>query len=208
MKKRSRHLSGLTLFALTASMLLSCGEDTVEPTSPTLASVVVAPSADTLISIGDTLQLSAVARDGSGAVMSGKTFTWSSSDETVATVSASGLVTAVANGMAQIAAIADGVGGTSDVTVAQEAASVAISPIGASISGVGETQQFGLEAWDAGGRLIPDPSATWRSLNTNVARIDANGIATAVGSGQVTMHAELNGLEAHVVMTVSVPGVA
>ena len=82
--------------------LLACGKETPtgqqQPPAPTVASVVVTPSTTTLVSLGETVQLNASAQDASGNSISGKTFTWSSSDESVATVNASGLVTAIANG--------------------------------------------------------------------------------------------------------------
>ena len=65
------------------------------------------------------MQLTATAQDASGSTLSGKTFTWSSSDQSVATVNSSGLVTAVANGSATIMATTDGVNGTGSVDVDQ-----------------------------------------------------------------------------------------
>lgn len=58
------------------------------------ASVVVSPSSQTLTP-GDTVRLSAAVKDFYGNVLGGDTVVWSSSDTTKATVSNSGLVTAV-----------------------------------------------------------------------------------------------------------------
>jgi hypothetical protein len=63
-----------------------------------------------------TQQFTAVAKDASGAVMS-RTFTWTSSATSVATVSTTGLVTAVANGAATVTAAVDGKQGVAAVTV-------------------------------------------------------------------------------------------
>ncbi|MFQ6047702.1 MAG: PQQ-binding-like beta-propeller repeat protein, partial [Gemmatimonadales bacterium] len=60
--------------------------------------------------------LTHIGREG-GSAISGKTFTWASSDESVATVSSSGLVTAVASGMATITATTDAVSGEATITV-------------------------------------------------------------------------------------------
>ncbi len=99
--------------------LIACGGETTEPPPPTpsVASVQVTPASGTLVSLGETLQLSATARDASGNAITGKTFTWSSSDANVATVNPSGLVTAVANGSVTITASTDGVNGTAAVDV-------------------------------------------------------------------------------------------
>ena len=84
-----------------------------------VSTVEVAPGSATLVSFGETVQLSAIARDVDSNVISGRIFSWSSSSEGVATVSASGLVTAVANGLATITATTDGVSGTASITVSQ-----------------------------------------------------------------------------------------
>ncbi len=91
----------------------------------------------------------------------------------------------------------------------QKTVTVAVNPAGASISGVGTTRQFTVEARDAGGSLIPGPwvNATWTSLNPNVATIDPlTGVATAVGNGQVTIRIEVDGVVAYGVLTVTTAG--
>src|SRR5207245_1533488 len=63
------------------------------PTVP-VGSVTVSPSAPT-VTVGQTLQLSATTKDASGNTLTGRSVTWVTSNGAVATVSASGLVTAV-----------------------------------------------------------------------------------------------------------------
>ncbi|MCH7474514.1 MAG: Ig-like domain-containing protein [Gemmatimonadetes bacterium] len=62
--------------------------------------VVISVSEVTLTSLGDTVTLTAQASDASGNTVSGKPFTWTSSNAQVATVRNTGLVTAVASGPA------------------------------------------------------------------------------------------------------------
>jgi len=69
------------------------------------------------IDVGHTAQLSAVAFDQTGAQLVGVTFQWSSSDQMIATVSNTGVVTGVAVGSARISALAGAVSGFADVTV-------------------------------------------------------------------------------------------
>ena len=69
------------------------------------------------IDVGHTAQLSAVAFDQTGAQLVGVTFQWSSSDQTIATVSNTGVVTGVAVGSARMTALAGTVSGFADVTV-------------------------------------------------------------------------------------------
>jgi hypothetical protein len=92
-----------------------------DPTPPAIAAIAVSPAARTL-DIGNTLQLSAQATDGSGTVLTGRTFTWSSSNSGVASVTSSGLITARAAGSATITATSGGVRGTATITVNAAAA--------------------------------------------------------------------------------------
>lgn len=67
--------------------------------------------------VGQATQLSATLRDATGASVTGRTITWVSSASGVATVSAQGLVTAVAAGSAVVSANAEGVIGSATITV-------------------------------------------------------------------------------------------
>jgi hypothetical protein len=85
--------------------------------SQLVASVTVSPASLNL-SVGSKQQLTATARNASGTAISGKTFSWSSGNTTVATVSNSGLVTARAKGTVQITASVDGRSSKATITVA------------------------------------------------------------------------------------------
>ena len=81
-----------------------------------VALVEVSPSAAT-IPLGDSLQLSATAKDASGNVLSDSTVAWASSDTVRATVSSTGLVTAVSLGSSTITATIGGRLGLAQITV-------------------------------------------------------------------------------------------
>jgi plastocyanin len=107
-----------------AAAVFACGGSGGGSTGPTpvFTSVTVAPSSPQ-VAVGSTITLSATAKDQNGATFSGApAATWSSSDETKATVNAAtGEVTGVANGSATItASITAGAGthtGSQQVTV-------------------------------------------------------------------------------------------
>ena len=80
-------------------------------------SVVLTPASGA-VALGDTLRLTAEAFDENGHRVDGAAFAWSSSDVSVATVDASGLVAGVAEGAATITAMAGSVQGTARITVA------------------------------------------------------------------------------------------
>ena len=78
----------------------------------------MALSTSTLTNIpGDVDQLTATVRDQTGAPMSGAPLTWVSSNDQVASVSATGTVTALALGQATIRVTSGAVSGTATVTV-------------------------------------------------------------------------------------------
>ncbi|HTK42658.1 MAG TPA: Ig-like domain-containing protein, partial [Gemmatimonadales bacterium] len=80
---------------------------------------------------------------------------------------------------------------------------VLVHPAGMSIPGVGQTAAFSSVAVNAHGDTITSPAVTWSSLDPHVATIDARGTATAVGSGQVTVAAQVDGQTGYALLTVS-----
>ena len=84
--------------------------------SGTVASVTVTPATASVVA-GSTVQLTATAQDASGNTLSGQSFSWSTGNSGVATVSSSGLVTGVAAGTVTITAATGGKSGTATVTV-------------------------------------------------------------------------------------------
>lgn len=92
------------------------GSATVVVLPPPAASVSVTPATANLGRSG-TVQLSAVARDSSGAAIDGAPIAWSSGNDGVATVSTTGLVTAVAPGVVQIFATSGKARGSAQISV-------------------------------------------------------------------------------------------
>jgi glucose/arabinose dehydrogenase len=90
----------------------------VFPLPEPVATVTVSPASVSLVA-GNTRQMTAVARDEAGNVLSGREIRWSSSNAAVATVDElTGLVTAVnAGGPVTVTATSEGKAGTSSITV-------------------------------------------------------------------------------------------
>lgn len=87
--------------------------------SPSLSSIFITPASAT-IAVTNTVQLTAtgIYSDGSQKKIQGSSVGWSSSDDTVATVtSPGGLVTGVATGTATMTASSQGVTSTASITV-------------------------------------------------------------------------------------------
>jgi len=85
---------------------------------PALTTIEVSPATADL-AIGGTQQFTATGKDALGTPMSGLSFTWSSSNETVGTIDGTGLFTALAAGSATVTASAESVTGTAAVTVTE-----------------------------------------------------------------------------------------
>src|SRR4051794_25913112 len=105
---------------LTLSWLIgSCGggADSVvgPPPPPVVASVAFASDTATLVPAA-TIQLAATAKSASGELLQ-RTFSWSTSDGTKATVSSAGVVAGVAPGSATITAAVEGKSATATITV-------------------------------------------------------------------------------------------
>jgi uncharacterized protein YjdB len=89
------------------------------PAAPAVASVVLTPSSASVI-VGQTVQLSAVAKDASGNTISDASMSWQSLDTLIATVSATGLVRGVAAGAVLVVASSGGQADSAAVTVTEE----------------------------------------------------------------------------------------
>jgi len=81
-----------------------------------VAAVLVSPNPVSL-NVDQSVQLTATAYSPSGAVITGQTFTWSSSNSAVAVVNSTGRVTAVGAGSATVSATTAGVTGSTTVRV-------------------------------------------------------------------------------------------
>jgi alpha-tubulin suppressor-like RCC1 family protein len=93
--------------------------NTPQFTPPTIASLSLTPSGDQTIAVGGTLDLIGTPRDGDGVDVSGCVpVTWTTSDAGVATVTATGRVTGVAQGSATIQATSGSQSASVTVTVA------------------------------------------------------------------------------------------
>lgn len=88
-------------------------------TAGAVATVAVTPASSSL-SVAQTVQLSATAKDQWGNVATGRTVSWSSSNSAVASVTTTGLVTAVGTGSATITATVEGKSGSATVSVSNQ----------------------------------------------------------------------------------------
>ena len=190
-----------------AGLLAACGgggggEPVLTVTTVTVTSPTTTPRQ------GDTVQLTAVARDQFGAVVLGTTATWSSSASAVATVTGTGLVQALAGGSATLTATINAVTGTLVLTITPRVTTtVAVSSPTASPA-VGETVQLTVVARDQFGDVIPGRSATWSTSDAMVATISPTGLLQPVAPGAVVATATVDGVPGSLSLTVGLQTVA
>lgn len=184
---------------------------TITVTVPAVARVTISPSSTQELMIGEMVTFTATARTAGGAVRSGVSFTWASSDTSVVTITTAGVATAVGAGSAMVRATADGIT-SSPVTInvaeppppGPVVATVTVSPAEAMIE-TGATQQFAAKALTSDGMEIPDAEFTWSSSNDMVATVDANGLATGVGAGEAMITATADSVSGMATLTVTEP---
>ncbi|MCY4573137.1 MAG: Ig-like domain-containing protein [Gemmatimonadetes bacterium] len=147
------------------------------------ARVDVSPLANTFPALGDTVRLTAEPFDANGNAVVDADLEWSSTDQAVAAVDSTGLVTAIGNGNASITATAGDASGAADVTVSQVLVGVGIVPANKTLFALGDTVRLMAAGRDANGNAMGSFSFTWSSENEAVATVDAAGLVTAVRTG-------------------------
>lgn len=145
-------------------------------------SIRLTPFLPQVMRLGGTLQLSAVALNSQNQPIAGKTINWTTSSPSVASVSASGLVTALALGNVSITAESETRTATINISVTPvPLQSVTIGPAVDTLAG-GEAKQYALTMTDTAGRTVTSlngRNVTWTSSNQLIAVVNGSGIAQA-----------------------------
>lgn len=171
-----------------------------------VAMVTVEPSTVTVGS-GSTTTLTARVTAQSGGLLTDRVVTWISSNPAVATVSSTGVVTAVVTGAlvgtATITAGAEGKSGSASVTVTPgPIASVRVTPPTTSLA-IGSRVDLTAVALDAAGNQISGVTFTWASSNPAIASVSIDGEVNAKKEGTVTITAITLGTSGSATVTVT-----
>lgn len=172
-----------------------------------VVAVRVSPASRDL-TVGEAAQLTAEPLDARGAVLPNRPVAWSSSRPNVATVSATGVVSAISPGSAAITATVEGKSGVAAIAVAPApVASVVVSPNSATLV-VGQTAELEAQPRDAAGRPLSGRTVTWSSNRLEVATVTTAGIVAAISPGTATITATSEGRSGTATIIVQTPSVS
>ena len=195
-----------------ATVETKTGDAGLTVTSTVAVATVTTSLASSSLQPGQTTQATAVARDAGGSVLTGRLVSWSSLNTSIATVSSTGIVTAVAAGSATIRATVETTTGDAGLSVVAPVltqattASVAVSLDSVTVA-PGHTSQGKAVPKDAQGNVLTGKTITWVSQNTSIATVSSSGTVTAVTAGSVGIQALVDGVAGQTSLTVTVPSV-
>ena len=198
-------LGSQTLFTGSAGNVeLSGSTEPVEITlQPVVAALVVPAGIPTIPAIGGTLQLTAAAVFATGDTVPGVTFTWSSVDPKIISVTPGGMARGLAEGDGRVEVRAGNAVAMATVRVRASVASVIVIPDRVSIV-LGALQAFAATARDAAGNIL-NRAFTWSSTNVAVVTVDAGGRAQGVGLGSASVSATTENVTGSALVTVVPP---
>lgn len=209
---RSRGESQVSSFAvLLVAAFVACSdasppvtEPPAPPAPPPRVPTQLRLSADsvTLRALGDTMRIAMTVLDQQGQPIASVVGQWESSNPSVASVSTSGLVSAITNGSTIITAKVGSVAASAVVTVRQVPAQLLIA--GDTLPLVlRTTRALDATVLDARGNVMTAAPVAWASSNPEILSVAANGKVTGVAlGGPVTVSAASDSVLASVSIAV------
>ncbi|WP_410210300.1 Ig domain-containing protein [Aquirhabdus sp.] len=168
----------------------------------TLQSVTVTPTSAS-VAAGLTQQFSATGNYSDGTSQAIASPTWTSSDQTVATIDGKGLVTSRKAGTATLTASFNGISGSTTLTVTTaKLQSITVTPASSSVA-AGLTQQFTATGNYSDGTSQAIATPAWSSSDTTTATVNTTGLVTSIKAGSATLTATLSGISGSAALTVT-----
>ncbi len=171
----------------------SDGATTTPPTPPVAVSSVSVSLGAAQLFPGGTTTASAETRSAAGAVLTGRALTWNSSTTTVATIDASGAITAIAAGTTIISATSEGQRGTATLTVNPAPVATINVALAQSTVVIGTPTTATATLRDDRGVTLSGRAVSWTSSTPSVATIDAAGAIATLSPGVASIMATSEG---------------
>ena len=146
-------------------------------------------------------------RNARGDALPRTSVTWQSDNQTIATVSASGMITARQVGATTVRATSGSLGDSIRVTVTNNPASVVVSSERDTITAVGRTITYSAEVRNAANAVMLAYPVTWRSTNPSIATVSSAGVVTSTATGTTMIIATAGTVEDTVTLVVRNPTV-
>ena len=193
---------GTTFIFASFSNITSSPLSILTVTAPILSSITVTP-VNPSIALGLAEQFTALGTFSDGSIQNvSSQVTWNSSDQTVASISSTGVATAVKTGLTKITATSGGISGSTTLTVTQVVLqSIEVTPTPAFIvlsSGLISKTFTATGHFSDGSTQNLTTVVTWSSSLIGVATISnapgLQGVATGMSPGTTDITATLSGL--------------
>lgn len=180
------------LILLLLIFVAGCGSSphSQEIGNPSISSIVVTP-ANAMIAAGLTQQFVATATLSNGTTSDVTTsVTWTTSDTTLATINAQGLLQSLKAGAVTVNAAANNVDGRIAVTIsAAQLRTITVSPASPSVP-LGDSQQLtATGSYTDGSTTNLSSNVTWSSSNSAVAAVNTSGLVSSKQTGNATISA-------------------
>jgi 6-phosphogluconolactonase (cycloisomerase 2 family) len=189
---KPNHMSRFACFSVlcAAVTLIACGggSNGGVPVPVTLQSLTVA-SQNTSVAAGLTQQFTATGNFSDGTTKPVPTVNWSTSDATLATISPTGLLSTLKQGVVTVTAASGAATGSASFNVGPAVpTSLVISPANASVA-AGLTQQFTATGSFTDGTSKPLATVSWSTPDATLATISPTGLLNTLKQGGVTVTA-------------------
>ena len=192
LSRLTRTLTPVAIVVVVASCGGGGGDGGTTTPPGTVARVEITAPSPTM-EVGQNMQVTVRYFDASSSQISGRTVAYSTSNSSIATISAIGLVTATGPGSVTLTATVDGVQGNLVVNVTQVPVFfIAITPLNPTVR-QGETLTLSAQPQNAIGQPLIGRNVTWSSANPSRATITQGGVVTGVSAGNVYIRAETEG---------------
>lgn len=167
--------------------------------------IVIEPAAAALTALGETVQLNATVLDQNGQPVASAVVTWTSKDESIASVSVQGLVTALSNGHTVVTARSGDTSANTTVTVSVPTIALLTpskSAYGPQEAGKPAHEKIVVLVSDESGEMIANASWNWvtdeqsgwvypsKGVTASDGRIAVTWVAGSSGSGILSLSAD------------------